>query len=79
MTTIIEEVLTQLESRLCYHLDEDIYFPVKEEINKMCEFPFPNQHTLGKRKEDYKLTIHKFIVEAQKRLEFNLKEDNNGK
>lgn len=48
----------RIGEELCYHLDLDVYLPVKEELSGV-----PITYSLGMRKEDFKSTI---VSELQK-------------
>ena len=54
------QILNKLEFDLCCRLDEIIYFPMKEELKNK------GTHSLGFKKEDYKLEIARLIEEVKK-------------
>jgi hypothetical protein len=56
------QILDKLEYDLCYKLDEILYFPMKEELKNK------GTHSLGFKKEDYKVEIVRLIEEVKKQV-----------
>jgi hypothetical protein len=48
-----EQEIDKIERDLCLALDEEVYLPVKQELEKVNV-----TYSLGKRKEDFKGIIH---------------------
>ena len=59
----IDKLIERVERNLAYHIDTDVYLPIKEELRGKAE------HSLGIRKELFK----KFVASELETLKIELK------
>lgn len=60
----IKERIDKIERDLCSALDRDVYIPTRDELNKINV-----THSLGRRKEDFKIKIHGELEKLKQEIE----------
>jgi hypothetical protein len=65
-TEIIEKI-DKIERDLCSALDKDVYIPVRDELNNTTIM-----HSLGRRKEDFKIMIHNELGQLKQEIKNEL-------
>lgn len=59
----IIQKIDKVERDLCFALDEDVYIQTRDELNEA-----NITHSLGRRKEDFKTTIHNQLEEIKQEI-----------